>query len=121
MNMEESKKLFGASIYPYGNRYINEDFIVVKIRLDILIEDSPVRHPERISKYEKIFKEEGKMSPIWVIFGRKMKDGSICPFQNPKIKDGNHRVKAAKKAGLKEICAIMPLSQINYYKEKYSD
>ncbi len=119
MNELEAKKLFNAPKWPYGVRYKDEIYVIVKVRLDILREDNPVRHPERIEGYKRIIREQGNMDPVWPMFGRKMKDGRICPFKRPKLRDGNHRTKASKDLGLKYINAIMPESQYSYYKEVY--
>lgn len=105
---------------PFGKRYENEKFVLTKIN-PFKIKAIP-RYKYLIEKYKEDFKNK-KIPPIWVLFGKKMRNGDFYPFWDKmfQVKEGNHRSKVAKLLKLKEIDVYMPISHYNYIKDNCGD
>lgn len=133
MNFTEARKLhkhqyFGGKNrdmsledyeFPYNFLYEEETFIEKKIPIEML--EMQYVDSKRVDKYKKIDIE--KMGPSWLLFGKKLKDGTISRFWHLKfyVIDGNHRAKAQHELGRLTIPAIMPKSHYDLYIEVIND
>ena len=121
MTYEEAQKLFNGSRWPFGSRYYDETFVEVELPVNILSPGPNLRIPEQVDEFADKYRNGETMDAVWLTMGRKMRDGSIQPWWNkkPQIKDGNHRITAAQKAGIEWINVIMPESHVELYRREY--
>jgi len=87
---------------------------------DIILVDVPVELIDNYPTYSKLTDEyiDNKIiDNVWLTYGRNYKDGSFIPFWNFQfqVKDGNHRIEAAKQLGVKTVKAYMPISHWRSY------
>lgn len=112
-------KVYKDEIFPYSKiRYLDEVFITTEILVSETAKIYTVEQ-ELVDKYVNYIKKQ-TISPIWVTYGKKLKDGSVIIHWHRKfeVKDGNHRIEAYKKLGLNSIKAIMPQSHYRIYIER---
>lgn len=106
--------LLEAQDLPYGTGN-DQDFILTEIPVDLII---------NCPRYDAITEDlvnlyNGQMEPVWLAYGRDFYDGTFNKFFDNKfqVRDGNHRVEAFKRMGMKTIKAYMPINHYNHYKE----
>jgi len=102
--------------FPYGNRYRDETFIRVDIKIKY-IKHNTLKQPELVQYYENV----DKLEPVWLCCGVKLKDGTtILSYDGyVHVLDGKHRIEACKNRGY--VTAIMAESDYIVYKKKIEE
>lgn len=128
MNYEMAKKKHKQNFYkgrwkdterecafPFGKRYEDDLFVLHMIPVKYI--KAREAREGLVSKYKEMFEQGTTFDPVWLTIGRKLKNKEIVMKWDSQFHcaDGNHRVLAAKEAGIKEILAILPESHYEFY------
>ena len=113
------QQIYNSEIFPFSRiRYHSENFLSKKIPI-LEIAEMYTTQEELVDKYVEYMKIKN-MPPIWVSYGKKLKDDKIIVNWHKKfeIKDGNHRFHACKKLKINMIDVIIPESHYRTYIER---
>jgi len=108
-------------VFPYNFLYEDDEFIEVEIQIKNC--ETQNVSASLVDKYIALERDGTNLGPSWVIFGKKLQNGDVSPFWHNKcyVVDGNHRVVAKNKQGIKTIDVIIPESNYIEYKRKYNE
>lgn len=102
--------------FPYSKPYNRQQFVPVVIPINRI--NATIYYEHITTDYLEKMLAGIEFDPIWVTYGKILKDGTAIPLYDHKfqIKDGNHRVEAHRRAGKTTIEAFIPKIQYNLFK-----
>lgn len=106
-------------IFPYPSTFNDQQFVLINIPISDLYITNDV-YDKKVNEYTNIIENDGYFNPIWISYGKLLKDGSINPPNNYKcnILHGNNRVEAHRINNVRQLEAYIPQNMYKVYTQR---